>query len=289
MSENEVIEDEVVEEEVIEEEVEATDGQEDSSTSEDDNEDSSTSEDVDEDKQKIPYGRFKEVNEQKKTAMEMLNMERQARLDAEARLKEQQTPPPAPPVAVEMPRRDDFDDEDRYQEAWVKYNVSQVKSEANRIAEENRAREQQTIAQRKADEVNAKFNAKIDSAKDEMPDILESFEFVKMHTPSPEFAKALVSSEHSDKIINHLAKNPSEMAKVRAITDPIEHIKFIGSLEARIEPPKITKKTTKAPPPPTTLGGDSSSGKTKLKEMKKPKGGWTQKEYLAQRKGVYGY
>jgi len=240
------------------------------------------------DSKTVPYDRFKEVNDQKKTAMEMLELETQARIAAEARANAAPPPPAAPVQEVKKPRRNDFDDEDDYQDARDDYRDAQADIKAQERHQAKVVADNQHIAQTEAQRVVSDFNTRLDASVEKIPDIMTSFDFVNTHTPSKEFATALMSSEKSPQMVDYLAKHPAEMAKVKAMK-PLEQVKFIGGLEARMEPPIINKKTTNAPPPPTTLGGDHSSAPPPKGEMKQPKGGWTDKTYEAERKRVYGY
>lgn len=143
-------------------------------------------------------------------------------------------------ISPDGPKQEEFETHAE----WVK---ASVRFEAARMIEEEKQKEQS----KKWQEADAKFGQTKpdwDDAIEDLRDTVKTFT-PKTHPGFHALDMALSSSEMSSALKYHLGKNTSELDRLAAM-DPIQAVKELGKLEARLsEPPKPTKKPTQAPPP----------------------------------------
>lgn len=126
-----------------------------------------------------------------------------------------------------------------------------VKSERLEQAEDAATR----AAQRAAAARSSSFMAKVDAARERMPD----FDQVFHQTPISEAAADLIAdSEKGAEIAYWLGKNPTEAVRIYDLPNHLQGAE-IARIEARLSTVS-PRKTSNAPTPPPVLNGQSSPG-----------------------------
>ena len=130
--------------------------------------------------------------------------------------------------------------------------------------------EAQYRQQETADKRSEAFRAKVEEAKERMPD----FDQVFYQVPVSDFAADLiVDSSKSAEIAYWLGKNPNDARRIYGLPPHLQGAE-IARIEARVSVAPSVRKTSKAPPPVSTIGGQSSPGA-------KDPGAMTEAEYSA--------
>ncbi len=182
------------------------------------------------------------------------------KLQAEKRVREEQTapvapePPPLPPA--QPPRQEDFQTYEAYDEAlfdWrFQQRVARERAESIKTEQERQQRDQQERARTWAEQGTEKYPDFARIALDETLKI------------TPFMAQGLQDSEVGHDIAYYLGKNPKEAARIAKLP-PITQVREIGRLEIKIQTPK-QRETTAAPAPTRPVGGNEAPS-VKLEDM----------------------
>jgi hypothetical protein len=177
--------------------------------------------------------------------------ELKGRLDAMERMMEQQRHPL--PVD-DRPEREKYDSDLAYLEAVQDFKLKKIfeETEANRI---------RTQAEMQQEEINRKIEEARKNHTD-YDDVIADSESIFIPQAAGE---AMRSSSLFAELSYHLAKNPSEAARLMQLKNPVDQIRAIGQMEAIIlnknqQPAK--PKPTRAPEPITPVG--SGGGNTEV-------------------------
>ena len=96
------------------------------------------------------------------------------------------------------------------------------------------------------------FQAKVDAARDRIPDLDRSLEaFVRLPV-SPHAAEIIAESDVAAEIAHYLANNPREAYDIANMT-PAQQGRALARIENRVSLP--TRRTSAAPPPPPSVTG----------------------------------
>lgn len=173
-------------------------------------------------------------------------------------------PKETPPDIGPVPRKEDFDDYDKYMEAVVDYRT-QTKIAQWKKSEEEKG--QQTEFQKKIEGLYDKLNR----GYEKYPDFEEIARDPSVPI-TPVVRDILAESETPEDIAYYLGKNRTEAIRLSRMT-PFAAAKEIGRIEMEIKKNQPTNEVnvTKSPPPIKPLG----SGETTAKDPEK----MTQKEY----------
>ncbi len=190
--------------------------------------------------------------------------------------KVQREPEPVKPAEPDLsvgpePRKEDFDDYDKYNEAKIAFEIKRARTAWER---------DETVKSQDQTRQTKMFNLqkKIEQGYQKYPDF-EEIALDRTVPITPLIAEILAESENSHDIAYYLGKNRAEAIAISHMT-PIQAAKAIGRIETEIakaggitpSPPKITG----APAPINPLG----SGNVVNKDPEK----MTQREYEAWRK-----
>ena len=219
--------------------------------------------------QKVREQREKEAKEAEEKAIYWRKQKAESRADYFKGRDEPKPPEPVQPAQLTPPpRKEDFDDYDKYVEALTEHKTN-VKIAQWRQEEESKR--SQTSYQEKIQQLTAK----LDEGYQAYPD----FEEVVRDPSLPITAvirDILAESEHPADVAYYLGKNRAEAIKVARMT-PISAAKEIARIEDKIMADKGNKpnpdipKLPSAPPPIKPIGSSNTVG-TPLEKM-------TQKEF----------
>lgn len=172
--------------------------------------------------------------------------EQKARADAlEAQIKQTKEPLANPNAAVD---RSKFETEDEYI-------VALVDQRAEKIAEAKLAKAKQAEA---ASAVKSKWDKDALAVKKEVPEFDEVFQdFMDSGHLTPAVDRAILESERPAAVVNYLANNPDEAAKLSGLSDFRVAIE-IGKIEVKLATPG--KKISNAPAPITPVGAKGAVG-----------------------------
>lgn len=107
------------------------------------------------------------------------------------------------------------------------------------------------VARAKQANIDA-FNARVDAARERIPDIDRSVQQF-LNLPISEHAGEIIAeSELAAEIAHYLANNPREAYDIYKMT-PAQQGRALARIESRVSLP--TRKTSSAPPPPPTITG----------------------------------
>ncbi len=121
------------------------------------------------------------------------------------------------------------------------------------------------------------FNARVDAARERIPDIDRSMQTFFQLPVSEHAAEIIAESEVSAEIAHYLANNPREAYDIAHMT-PAQQGRALARIESRVSLP--VRRTTAAPPPvPTVTGAQATRAKTPT-EM-------SAAEYIAHRKAEW--
>ena len=151
--------------------------------------------------------------------------------------------PQQSPVATGKPESDQFDSYEEYLEALSDYKVDQ-RLTANRVEQEQQAQRQQLASKQQA------FNQKAEKLEiDDFVDVVYNPDLVL----SEDMIGIAFDSDKGPEILYYLGKNPTESARIAALT-PVQAARELGRLEASITLPPA-KTLSAAPPPITPISG----------------------------------
>lgn len=121
------------------------------------------------------------------------------------------------------------------------------------------------------------FQAKVDAARDRIPDLDRSLEAFTRLPVSPHAAEIIAESDVAAEIAHYLANNPREAYDIANMT-PAQQGRALARIENRVSLP--TRRTSAAPPPPPTVTGvQAARQKTPAEE--------SAQEYIARRKAEW--
>lgn len=144
-----------------------------------------------------------------------------------ARLQAQQQPPAAATEEAKPPSRDQFDSEEKYQDALVEFKVEQ-KWKARAAAEAKRQEEQRQA------EVLEQATARIKAARELVPDYDEVTGSADVPVP-PYVAGYMQESEMFAELGYHFAEHPEELERLSKLV-PARQLVELGKIEAKLEP-----------------------------------------------------
>lgn len=226
-----------------------------------------------------------EQQEAKKQSKFQRRLERQktARIEAqtEARLlreRVQQLEAQSKPSqeAVE-PKREDFQSDDAFLKAFIRYEAKQELAEvskAEREAQQGKEKQSQQTAgnQKIAQEWTEREKVFQAATKDYLEVVTPYTEDEIQHLAQPS-REYLVQSEVGPALLHYLASHPDEHERIAELS-AVRQVAELGKLESKVSMP--AKRTTAAPPPANITQG----GKTASKDISK----MSQQEYEAYRK-----
>jgi len=214
---------------------------------------------VDEPEDKPKKSRFQERID--KLTADKYNAEREARALRERieRLEQRERPEVDPEDydSIERARLRDVLDEERQYE---------VRSEAERAVHQ---------AQQVRTEL---FHAKVEAARDRIPDLDNSLRSFAQLPVTPESAEIIADSPKAAEIAHYLGVHP-EIAHDIAAMSPVNQGRALAQIESRVT--LTAKKASTAPPPPSKLKPAAAPHNKEPSEM-------TAAEYVAYRKKQWG-
>lgn len=149
------------------------------------------------------------------------------------------------------PRRDQFTTDAQYAQAVMRFEAQKAVSD---IRNEFSAVKQQ-------DEQQTSWNKQVETFKQSTPDYDEVLSASRGTPVPPAVADAVVSSDVGPALEYELAKNPDLLDDLSSMT-PIQQVKAIGRLEAKILAKKETPATVKASSAPAPIKPVGSKGKS---------------------------
>lgn len=139
-------------------------------------------------------------------------------------------------IDYNAPRKDNYDTDDEYIQATVKYQVQQVEQQRKRIESQRR------------------FEESVQTARDKYDDWDEVMAYASSVPYNSAMIESIKEADNSPDVLYHLVKNPNIASKI-ALMDPLKTAVEIGKLstqfnkQAQQQPVKQKQKTSKAPPP----------------------------------------
>lgn len=199
------------------------------------------------------------------------------RLQAEiADLKARQAPTAAEPAKTETvtdpkdpePDITTYDDWTKYSKDVALWAVRQAQREADAKAEATARETQQREAQETQQTRVQEWVQRRDAFAATEPRFVETaYTFLSRVTPGTPLGDVLMDSPIGPQLALHLAEHPEDAQRIERL-HPIQQIRELGKLEARIETDTVTrtsasagpaaKTVTTAPAPPTTLAARSA-------------------------------
>ena len=179
--------------------------------------------------------------------------------EQERLIAELQTPKDAP---LSEPKRDDFDDYEKYIDARADYKAEQ------RLEQDRKTRQEQS-QQSQQREVAAAFEEARETVIESGIDAYKDFEDVAMSGDlqiSQTMAEGLLQSETGHDVWYHLGKNPAKAEKISSLP-PAKQLLELGRLEASL---KSAKKPSNAPKPTKSVGsrGTANNGPADSSDLK---------------------
>jgi hypothetical protein len=145
-----------------------------------------------------------------------------------------------------------WDSFEAFQKAERRYAIDLAKYE---LRLEMDAEHKTRSAKSEADKIISDFNARIEKAYEDDPDIMDAVEAMKQPgRVSDNVGTVITASEYAAQLIKFLNANPKELAKLN-ILGPMAAAKEIGKIEARIlnQPKPEIKRVSSAPEPLKTV------------------------------------
>ena len=145
-----------------------------------------------------------------------------------------------------------WDSFEAFQKAERRYAIDLAKYE---LRLEMDAEHKSRSAKSEADKIISDFNARIEKAYEDDPDIIDAVEAMKQPgRVSDNVGTVITASEFAPQLIKFLNANPKELAKLN-ILGPMATAKEIGKIEARLQnqPKPEVKRVSSAPEPLKTV------------------------------------
>lgn len=147
------------------------------------------------------------------------------------------------PVAVEVPKPEQFKTPDEYVEALADY-------KADRKIAQQKATEQQT-------KVVSVFEERVDQAREKYSDF-DAVAFSENVRITDAMAEVIQESEIGPEVAYHLGKNPDEARRIAGLP-PLAQAREIGKIEASLSANPPAKKVTSAPEPIKPVGSRAAN------------------------------
>lgn len=112
------------------------------------------------------------------------------------------------------------------------------------------------LHQQAASTVHATFQAKVEAAREQLPDFDSVFNAGVPVTDT--MAELIAESERAPQVAYWLGKNPHEAARIASLPAHRQGAELVR-IEARVSPPSQARKVSKAPEPPPRVGTASSA------------------------------
>jgi len=172
-----------------------------------------------------------------------------------ARLRQERTPPAAPPVPPGKPQVQDYPDYDAYVEAVAGWQAEHTIAQRERMAQEHR--------QREAEQAQARsWNERILAAQTKYDDWDEVLQGADVPV-TVALRDALFDSEQGAEVLYYLATHVEEARRLQALT-PAGVARAIGRIEAQLATQEASPPAgPPAVPPPVRPVGSSRSGQPK--------------------------
>ena len=229
-------------------------------------------------------GRIDELTRLRKEAEEFAEAEWNSRQVAERRIGElesqikalETSPKPEPPKQDELkePQESDFKDIGSFTKAWSDYTLKVADKRAGEAREQERQRLLMEVE-------NERLKTRVDAAKAQLDDFDTVISAASRDKQIPiHVERAIRESDYGPHLAYHLAKNPSEEARIFGLT-PAKALLELGKIEDRYAStvkvtsttdPKVlakpTPETTRAPAPVSSIKADSGTVVTNSSEAK---------------------
>ena len=148
------------------------------------------------------------------------------------------------------PQREQFDDDDDYEQAVIDYRIEQ---KVNAAVEKK-------VASKDADNLTASWESKRKEAQKDLPDYDEVLED-STSLVSDAMQQAIVSSDIGPRIAYYLAKNPEDTDRIYRMK-PVQAAMEIGKIEAKLVSNGTgQRRVSNAPAPARPIGGGGGSRK----------------------------
>lgn len=163
-------------------------------------------------------------------------------------------PPQTPPAQDQEPKLEQFGSYDEFVKATARYEATK---HAKSVTEADRKEaEQKALRERQQAAVNAHLERQTKAMEK-----FEDYEDVAFRNPhmTEHMAGAIVESEMGPEVAYWLGKNQAESARIAKLS-PVQQVKELGKIEARLEaPPAPEPKPSAAPEPITPVGGKATT------------------------------
>lgn len=194
------------------------------------------------------------LKRQKERLAAELAAERARREELERRLSAQPAPEQKPGVDRE-PNEDDFGGN------WVAYQSAKTAWEVRKALREERAREEQLLAQAKAQEAQLEladeYAEHAETVRERIPDFDEVIARASGIEVSPELVEEIFSAGPKGPLISYyLAQHPEKLRELQKLSGKAL-AREVGRIEARVHLPQ-PKKATEATPPLTLPKGGAA-------------------------------
>jgi hypothetical protein len=201
--------------------------------------------------------RFSELTQQRKAAEEAKAAAEARAEAAEKRAKEleEKTKPvvrePIDPEVGPKPNPSEYTDNQKYWEDLSEWS-------AKNAIKEDRKTQAAEAAKRAAEEVIKAHRARVVAAKAELPDYDDVLASANDLTVSDAVRDSLLESDHSARMLYHLATHREEVAKINQMGDR-QALKYLGRLETQFDkqpeakPAEVVVKPAKLPEPITPI------------------------------------
>ena len=234
----------------VEEAVEAPEGEEAEKPAEPDKDKPETAEDDGKEEEEDDKPRKRSGIQRLKARTEHLASELAAR---ERQLEELQRQVTAGDSDDKEPKEADYPDYFAWQRALTAFDTRKViRDEQRKNATSSIQVERQNLLRDRA----SAHQERVEAAKEFITDFDKVLNTVRDIALKPEVQEEILSSDKSELISYHLAKNPDKLRALNSMT-PRELAKEIGRLEGSVRAPSA-KTATSAPPPPSKVNGGAS-------------------------------
>ncbi|UVO33958.1 hypothetical protein KUL72_20810 [Bradyrhizobium arachidis] len=198
------------------------------------------------------------------------NTELQRRLEEATR----KTPATDASDAEKPPREEDFNgDWFAYQRALTAYDAGKaVRDEIRKDRETRESSDRETKQAEIARERREAHLERVEAAREVIADFDQVMETMKGVNVRNDVIDEIMSSDKSDLISYHLAKNPNELEALNAMNSR-ELARAMGRLEATLTRPEAKKQTSAPAPLSRPKGGAAPSNQESILE------GWLKKKY----------
>lgn len=161
-----------------------------------------------------------------------------------------------PSEALQKPRREDFKDDDGYEDQYA-YMEALAEFKARELLNKEQAnREQQRKQQQEADN-QKKGQEFLDAVNTEYPDFRDLVRYAP--EPNPNLAAAIMAADNNKAVVYFLVKNTAEITRLNRM-EPMKMAQEIGKLDARLSTPSAPVKTVSNAPAPITPVQTSGTG-----------------------------